>query len=286
MREQDALRLPRAAGGVLDEGRVVRGRRHGPPRLADHVFGGHHRVEGRHLAHEQAGDARHVAERHEDARARVAQDGHLAADVLLDAVEAERRIQGDRYAAGHQRADEGREEPLLGPQHDGDRVAAAEPVLGEAPRDGLRLVPQPAVGEGGLLSGFLAQVDVGAFGRALGVPGQRFDDRPGVRRGRDSGPARGASCRAALLRGVVGFRDGRGEVCRRLRVRHRRVPETDAERAFEADQQLDAFQAADAEVGLERVAARHGGRYAAAQLGHEFGDDGEDLLLDAPAGGR
>ena len=263
MREQDALRLPGAAGRVLDEGRVSRGGRDGAARLAPHVFGRHHGVERRHLPHEQPGDARHVAEGHEDARARVAQDGRLTKDVLFDAVEAEGRIQGDRYAAGHQRADEGREEPFLGPQHDGDRVAAAEPVLGEAPRDGLRLAPQPAVGEGCFVSVFLAQVDVDAFGYVLGMPGQRFDDRAGVCRGRDAGTARGGSFGASLLQRVVGFGDGRGEIRRRLRVRHGRVPETDAERAFEADEQLDAFQAADAEVGLERVAARHGGGHAA-----------------------
>ena len=287
VRKQNPLRLPGAARGVLDEGGIAGRRRRGTPRLAGHRVRRHHRVERRHLPHEQPGHPLHRAERHQDARPGVPQDGRLAPDVLLDAVHAERRIERHRHAAGHQRADERREEPLLGPQHDGDRVAAAETARGEAAGDRLRFAPQPAVGERRLRAVLLAQMDVDALGRALGVPGQRFDDRPG-RGGRSVPPRAGRPPRRAPFgRGVVaGRRDGGGQVGRRLRARHGRVAEPDPERAFQADQQLDPLETADAEVGLQGVAAGHGGPRAAPQLGHELGDDVEHLFLDAGAGRR
>ena len=262
-------------------------------------------LEGRRPLFQEARHSLHLRERHEQARARVAQDRHLPRGVFLDPVGAERRIERSGDAARHQRADEDGKEGALGPEHEGDAVAASQAARRQAARHRARLVPQPGVGQRGFAAVVLAQVDVDAVGGPLDMPGERLDDRArmyrrAVRRGCGDGRLDGRRASRFRPRGAhLGGRRPRGggrgcrrgdrrrQVGRRLRLHHGVVAQADAETPFQADQQLDPFEAADPEVGLEGVAALDidgAAVRAAAQLTRQLRNDVEDAFLYACAG--
>ena len=65
-----------------------------------------------------------------------------------------------------------------------------------------------------------------------------------------------------------------------MRVRADGVGEAHAERPLEAGEELDPFEAADAEIPIQHVVERDAAAYRrGAQLSHEDVDEREDVLL-------
>ena len=132
-------------------------------------------------------------------------------------------------------------------------------------------------------------MDVRPVRGVLDVPGERVDDTSGARRRAGAGAARGMPIGSRRGR-RGGRRLGRGnpggEVGRRLGVRQDAFAQGHAERAFEPHEQLYPLQAADAQIGFQRVAGADGRRALAAQLADQLGDDREHPFLDAGAGRR
>jgi len=95
----------------------------------------HHRVEARDPRADEIRDAFGPREGDEQARLRVAQNPDLALRVLLDPVETKRRVQRNRHPTSKQGAEEGREEVLLGSEHEGHRVAALQASLAKTGGD-------------------------------------------------------------------------------------------------------------------------------------------------------
>jgi hypothetical protein len=124
-----------------------------------------------------------------------------------------------------------------------------------------------------------AQVDVRARGLGLGAAPERLVDG-----GRGLGRGGGVDALAPLrVRGRIGgaaLRDQAGERGRRLRLQDA-VVEGAAERVLEPQEQLDALQAAQADLALERGRRRHRARGPRSpQLFRERAHDLEHAALD------
>ena len=162
----------------------------------------------------------------------------------------------------------------------------ADAALAQAGRDGYGLVPQPAVADRllGSRGAFAAQVHVHALGLELGVPPERLDERPDVAADGAGGSDGGGILARRQPQRLVGrgvedrARESRGSVDREAAV-----VERPAEGALEPCQELDALEAAEADLALERGRGGHcalGVRAAglAGELAHHVEDARDDFL--------
>ena len=69
-------------------------------------------------------------------------------------------------------------------------------------------------------------------------------------------------------------------------INHHRIRQTNAERLFEAEQQLHSLEAADAHITIEGVVECRPARGRSAQFLDHPGDDIENLIVDGGVGGR
>ncbi len=221
------------------------------------LVGGHDVGEGRHGRLQQAHHGPGARDRDEEPHAGVLQDGGLAGGVLLEAVEADGRVDRHRDGARQQDAEEGAQEVEPGRQHEGDRVPARHAALAQASRDGGRLVAQAAVGDGLLLlRGLAAQEDVDPRRVEGRVPPERLVERshPGADVGRDTDRLL-AGGEAQGLAGS-GFPEGARELGRRVE-REAAVVEGAGEGALEPGQELDALEAPEPDLPLEGGVGGH-----------------------------
>ena len=123
--EEHALRVARAARSVLDErGIGARALRRGPGRAGPRQLRrGRHRAKRRHLGLQRARQRRGARHGDEEPDTRVAQDRGLARGVLLETVEAHRRVDGDGHGARDQDPLERAEEIRARGKHQRDGVA-------------------------------------------------------------------------------------------------------------------------------------------------------------------
>src|SRR5439155_1046432 len=137
-------------------------------------------------------------------------------------------------------------------------------------------VPPSAVGQA-LLIAFLIEMDRQPLGLALGVIFERLGERS-----RGIGGAHAFGLHQACERAVRGFRRlaGAGEkkaqqIARRL-ARGERLPrQARGKLALEAQHQLDARQAVEPQLALERAVERDVGLEARTRFARHFGDEGE-----------
>ncbi len=294
MRQHHALGLAGAARGVLQEGDVggaQRDRRRAAAGAGgDDVGHGGHRVQRVDLGAQQVGQRLGALDGQQLARAGVAQDAGDAPQVVFQLRGPRRRVQRHGHAAGAQGAVEGGEELAPARQHDRHRLAAAQPARLQAGGDAQRVGVQVGVGQlDGRVAAFvqrdqdllrvLAQVgveDVEQGGRV--VDGERrlaAGPRAGAvgRRGRRRRLQRGNSRGGGLQQAQ--------QVARGLGLGHRRVVERDAELVAEAGDQLDAGEAVEPPVALDRrvePGCRRSG--SGVQFGGHRGDGAQQ-----PAGG-
>ena len=282
VREQDALGLPGAARGVLDQRGILLAQARGRQRSA-HLGERGRDGDMAQRAHPGAQEARHalgLRKRDQGPRLGVAEDADLALGVLLDAIAAERRIDRHRNATREQDADERVEEGRLRSEHQSDTVAGRHAVLAQPRRNLQGALPERAIGD--RLVRLPGEHDMHALGVRHHMPLERLEKR---RRRRGGGLGR----RQPWAGGHVRFgepwlrRDHcRGEIARTRGVLHDAVGETHAELLLDAQQQLDALETADPEVAIERVVEPDwpvGPR--AAELADKLADDVEHLRLGA-----
>lgn len=101
----------------------------------------------------------------------------MALRILLEPVEAGRRIDRNGHATGEERAEEAREEIRLGPEHERDRVPPAEPSRVEAGGNRHRPRAELSVGDRPLAPVALLEEDVDAPRVRLGLPVQDIGER-------------------------------------------------------------------------------------------------------------
>ena len=200
----------------------------------------------------------------------------MARHVVFDGGEPHRGIERHRDPAGEQRAVEAEDVLPGGRQHDRHRLSRREPGLAEAQRVARGALPDRAVAER-RLGLVLVEENGEALGLALDVPGERLDQR--LRLG---GRAHALALRQAHHRAVGDARRlaGAGEeetqqVARRLGRGERLLGEARAELALEAQHQLDARQAVQPEVALERAVEGDLGGKMRVRLACDIRHDGE-----------
>ena len=113
------------------------------------------------------------------------------------------------------------------------------------------------------------------------VPPQNLDERPRLGRGGDPGPDRDLWLGNVLGRCGRGLPDCAGKVARALGLGHDRVRQAHPELLFEPQEQLDALEAADAEVAVKRGPPGHPAPGASAQLDHQRFDDFQHAPLES-----
>ena len=96
----------------------------------------------------------------------------MALCILLEPIEAGRRIDRHGHAAGEERAEEGREEILLAPEHERDRVPPPKPSRMETAGDRQRPRAERSVGDRPLTPVALLEEHVHALRGGLGLPAQ------------------------------------------------------------------------------------------------------------------
>ena len=180
MREQDALRIARAARGVLNERRIARSPLR--PQIGDRPLSEtverRDVLEGRNRGAQQRGDPERLRECHQDPRGGIPEDDALAVCVLFDLVRPDGRINRHGHSAGDQRAKEGSKERHLCTEHERDGVASPDAQRAKTGADPLRRGQQLAVADR-CLRVVLAKMDVYAIGCSLGMPVQDVDERRG-----------------------------------------------------------------------------------------------------------
>ena len=288
MGEEHALGLARAPRGVLDQrGGASAERERGRTGAArgEPLHGGHV-PERRDAPAQEPPQALHAGEGDQEADLGVPQDAGLAARVLLDAVHAKGRIDRDGDAPRQERAEEGLEEGGFRSQHEPHRLAPRDAVLGQAGGHAVGPLEQAPVRDGLLRVALVAEEDVDARGVRLGVAAQHVHEGGGA--GGHAGRRRERRKRFvdALGDGGRSAHNRPGQVARRLGLRHHGIGKPHAEGLLEAQQELDALEAADAEIAIEEV-VQTGGTMGGkrAELGDQCADEAEDALLHGLRGG-
>ena len=154
-------------------------------------------VEGRHAGQrpharaQEAGDPLDLRKRDEQSRLRVVEDLHLARSVFLEPAGPRRRIDRNRDGTGQENAEERREKPGLGAQHERDGLALRHAARAEAGGHVGGPRPQLTIRDALLALVVEAEDDVHATGIGLGVPAQDVDQRARRVRRRRPGRHRG-----------------------------------------------------------------------------------------------
>ena len=183
MREHHALGAAGAAGRVLQERKII-GRRRGPQlvqvRRGAQVIDRHHVLERRHLRAQEARTDAHLGNRHQQHRAGVLEDTHLAAQMVLDARRPAGWIDRDRHAARNQDAKECVEEIQRGRQHHGHRVTWRQTAHAEAGGDLFGAQTQLRVCQRLDLVVVGEKTDVETVGMSVRMPRQHINKRSGI----------------------------------------------------------------------------------------------------------
>ena len=240
--------------------------------------------ERRDRARQKAGHGARAGDRHHEDDAGVGEDRRLAHRVVFEPVEANGRVDRDRHRAREQDAGEGTQEVEAGGEHQRDGLAGPHPARNEPAGHGGGLVPQAAVGHRHLVGPLVAvEEDVHALGVEPRVAEERLVKRGDARADVGGGAERaGVRWRRRKVQRESARRleERAGEAGRRV-DHEAAVVERAAERALESREQLDALEAAEADLPLERGAFAHGALGAdAARLAGESADDREHALLD------
>ena len=283
--EEHALGGARAARGVLDEGGIAASpfRRRARPAARDELVDRHHLAQRGHGRAQDGGHAPRPRHRDQGAHPGVGEDGGLPARVLLQPVEARGRVDRHRHRPREEDPLEGGQELASGRQHQGHGVAADEPALAQPARDRGGLGEELAVRDRLLHAALAAQVHVGADGQGLRATPEGFVDGGG-----GGGSAGGLQRRRAaggkgLARGAS-LQDQPGHIAGRVRLQEA-VVERAAEGRLQAQQELDALQASQADFTLEGgVGGDRARRAGPAQLLRQAAHHLEHALLHL--GGR
>jgi hypothetical protein len=216
----------------------------------------------------------HLGKGQHDSRSRLTQDRALAAYIGRNLITTYRGVERDRHRAGDERPEERLEIGLLRPQHQGHRIPHSHTERLQPGGDGVRACQKLTVGDRLLGSVFEAQMDMRSVGCSLGVPAQRLDQSAcgGRRRSRNSRRHRLRWRRDHLGRRGCRALNRSRQISRCHRVGHHAVGESDPKRAFYPEQQLDALQAADAQVTVENIVEPGRWPGAATELSHEAAD--------------
>jgi len=282
VREHHALGLAGAARRVLQQRGVVRAARRGG-RLAAagrELIDRGDRAQRRHAGAQDARGRQHARVDDQQHSAGVVEDRRLAAQVVFDLRRAKRRIDRHRRAAGEQDAAECGEEVQPGRQHQRHAVAGCHTFALQPGGDRAGARRQFAVRERRDHCVVVAeQGDVAVPRRARGVPLQHLHERRRGARRFEAGRRRGRRCGRLVARNPARRRRGQRahQVARRLRLLHQPFGHAHAEGLFQAQHQLHARQAVDAERALELVVERRRRRLAAAQLTQHRGQHREEL---------
>ena len=208
--------------------------------------------------------------------------------VLRDPVGAKRRIDRHGSRAGEQRPGERQKKVARRRQHQRDRIAAPDAALREIGRNALGSFKKFAERERGAFSFVLVKNQVGS--RRVHAPAmpqhflKRFREGNSFRLARKGNfrrahggfrahsPKRADAPFAALKRG--------DQVLHRIRSGQHLFIEPRAKRFFQAQQQFDAFQAAEPQIAIQmrRRAGRTKGRLVP-QLGDKLAHDFEHALF-------
>ena len=203
VREHHALGHRGAARGVLQQ-RHVLGQRGTPAGACGSPEANSRRSSaatkcssvGHALLQQRAGERRD-ARRDQRAHAGVGEDRRLAAQMILDGIQARGRIDRHRHGPGQQHAEKAAEVILARGQHERDAHAGSDPARAEPGGRRARAPVEFTVAHRiGLVS--LEQREVDALGPALDVPGEHVDQSAG-RGGRIDG-ARARRLPAPLAR--------------------------------------------------------------------------------------
>ena len=188
--QHDTLGIAGTARGVLNErGRsLMRGRQPGGGRARRKPGHTLDRGQARHLCLQQGRGPSRFRNRYQDTGARTAQDGRLAAQVLLQLGHAHRRIDGHGDRAGIKDGKERNEEIAARWQHQGDPVARHNIPLDQALRGGACGPSEFAVSQRSKLPcAVVEQSQVAAVRMAAGVPFKDVHQGPRFDRGRNEG---------------------------------------------------------------------------------------------------
>ncbi len=137
VREHDALRVARAARGVLDKCGVAWSDDREPQSASvtrAQLFDGDASLEPRNAGPEQVRRRRDGLVGYQQDRSHVAEDARLAAEVVLEQRRPARWVQRHRDASRQEHATEGVEVARMSGQHERDGVAGPDPVLAKAVR--------------------------------------------------------------------------------------------------------------------------------------------------------
>ena len=298
MREHDALRIPGASRGVLDERDVVPAERHRLRRavLLQQLVHGDDAKRPAHARLEEPRHAPRLGHGDEDARFGVGEDARMPPHVILDLGQVRRRIDRHRDAAGPEHPQVGRKILGAGGQHDRHAAPSFESLALQRAGDAVGLPQQVPVRDARFMA-IVEMDDLHAVRMRTRMPVQHLDERcRAVGRGlRRLGPARGNGARP----GFGGFSRRRAK--RREQVAHadglaqRPLGQAHAERPLEMHGKLDAAQAVEAEVALQAAVQGDGANAGHARVqprkelpdGVEHGGgcrlrDGATLLRKSP----
>ena len=287
MREHHALRVARAARGVLHQAerfRIVERRqrqRRSFGRQRRDRFDAFQRLD---LAAQQHRERAAFRYRDQHARAGIAQDHDLPAHVLFELRHAGRGIDRHRHGAGIENAEERREEISRGRQHHGDAIArddvAADQPLGDRARGGLQVAVAHRAEHRVLV---LQHGDVDVVRMLRDMPVEHLGQGFGVIRLADQrrcGMHRDVRCvrRHAARRGVF---ERLQEVGDRLHFGDFVDRQPHAEGALDAQHQFGARERVDAEIAVEAARKRHVAALQPlrAELAHKLTHDGDQLSL-------
>ena len=261
MTEDDALRVARASGRVLQKCRIGGAADRSEIRAADctQAIGTDHPPQLRQFGSRHASDEHGFGHRDQQRGATVRQDRGTPAHMLLDLRPAHRRIQRHGHGTDEQRAQEHLEERRAGWQHDRHCVATDDSRSGKSACDCTGIVEQPRVGDrlGRVVAG--QQRDVLALRMTLEVPAERVHEGRGLR-GRAFDFRQGKRSRLAPgdnARRTLGLANGGEEVARRARGARKLLGQADAECALDAQDQLGSRQAVESEIAVDRVVEVH-----------------------------
>ena len=251
MREDHALGVAGAAGGVLQQRDVGGAQRRGRRRRGTREFaGGGDEAELGRLQPQQARQRARLGHGDERRGARVHQDAPVAAQVILDLGRARRRINRYRDGAGGEHAEEAREVFAAGRQHDGHRLARLHAARLQPGADRLGRARERRVVERFLGVGVREQGEVRTLRVRAHMPGEHVPERQRGFRRRFGRPQcrRPRRCRNMLRRRGC-RRQQAPQVVYRLRRQYLLFGQAPAARSLQAREQLDAR-------GLSRPASR------------------------------
>ena len=235
-----------------------------------------------HLRAQQVGERLRLRDRDHDRRAGALQDPDVARHVVFDRREPRRRVQRHRHAAREQHAVERVQVLLAGGQHDRHHLPGLQARLRELRRVAHRAVPQRAVAERKFLL-LLVHEHRQPVRLALDVVFERLGQRARLRFGGRAHALGLHQAGDAAVRGLARVA-GAGEqeaqqVARRFAGRQRLLGQARAELLLQAQHQLDAREAVEAELLFQRAVERQlRRRDVRARFLRHRGDDLEQAL--------